>query len=493
TFFTGLFTTAISQSSTTVSVLTISLTDARLINLRQSSGIIIGTNIGTTFTAWIIVFFGLKYDILMLYLPLLLIGVPAYFFKKGLSRNWGLSIIGLALIFLAINLLKENIHNSFSINWLTNNSDESIYNVLFYLGIGVFITILIQSSSVVTALAIIMASQGEFSILLASALILGTNIGTTVTGQIAASIGNIHSKRVAYFHTLFNLVGVLIFLPFLKPISSYVNSVTPNVEFYIATFHTIFNVTTGIFFFLFLPKITLIIKTLRQHTSSSSQKLRYIDASMSVSPSIHIIKAYKEATKFASITAKTVKALNSLITESDEEKFKNGIQRIIKLEEKSDQLENTIRVYLDRLIESDLPPSGVRKLKQLSDVIHNLENVGDLSLKLAYLQKERKSKNAYFKPELRKHIIKIQDLVNSTTKLVIQNINEEEQNNISFKDAEELEEKINQCYKTALQEFYTQLEKENISTLSAVYYKEIIELYEDIGNFLFKVTKTLAH
>ncbi len=492
-FFTGLFTTAISQSSTAVSVLTISLADARLVNLRQSIGVIIGANIGTTITAWIIVFFGLKYNILILYLPLLLIGVPIYFLRRGLSRNWGLSIIGLGLIFLSINLLKENITDSFFVEWITHNDNESLRNIILYLVIGIFITAIVQSSSIVTALAIIMASQGEFSVMLASALILGANIGTTITGQIAASIGNIHAKRVAGFHTLFNLIGVLVFLPFLGYISSYINEITPNEEFYIATFHTIFNIVTGIFFFLLIPRVVLIIKRYtKQHTKQTLEELHYIDASMSISSSIHIIKAYKEATKFASIIIKTVKALDSLITESDEEKFENGVQRIIKLEKKGDQLEDTIRIYLDQLIESDLSPSGVRKLKQLSDIIHNLENVGDLSLKLAYLQRERKAKNAYFKPELRKNIIEIQDLVNSATKLVIQNINEEEQENIELKDAEKIEEQINECYKASLKEFYTRLEEGKVNTISAVYYKEIIELYEDIGDFLFKVTKALV-
>lgn len=492
-FFTGLFTTSVSQSSTAVSVLTISLADARLVNLRQSIGVIIGANIGTTITAWIIVFFGLKYNVLMLYLPLLLIGVPIYLFKKDLSKNWGLSIIGLALIFLSINLLKENITNAFFVEWIANNrGSQSFYNIVFYLMMGIFITALVQSSSIITALAIIMVSQVEFPVILISALILGANIGTTITGQIAASIGNIHAKRVAYFHTAFNVIGVLAFLPFLKWISNHIYVITPNEEFYIATFHTVFNIVIGILFFLFIPDVVAIIKKNAKQTKQTLDELHYIDASMSISSSIHIIKAYKEATKFASIIIKTVKTLDSLITESDEEKFENGVQRIIKLEKKGDQLENAIRHYLDQLIESDLSPSGVQKLKQLSDIIHNLENVGDLSLKLAYLQRDRKIKNAYFKPELRKNIIEIQSLVNSATKLVIQNINEEDKENIRLEDAKKIEKQINQCYKNSLKEFYIRLEEGKVNTISAVYYKEIIELYEDIGDFLFKVTKTLA-
>ncbi len=489
---TGLFTTSILQSSTAVSVLTISLADARLITFRQSIGVIIGSNIGTTITAWIIVFFGLKYDILMLYLPLFLIGVPIYFLKRDLSRNWGLSIIGLALVFLAISLLKESITtDSFFVDIITND-EESICNIVLYLAVGFFITALVQSSSIVTALAIIMASQGDFSVMLASALVLGANIGTTITGQIAASIGNVLARRVAHFHTLFNLIGVLIFMPFLKFISNYIDSITPNEEFYIAAFHTVFNVATGIIFFLFLPKAVLLIKKNTTIKKQASEELRYIDASMSVSTSIHIVKAYKEATKFASIIAKTINALDSLITESDEKKFENRVQSIIKLEKKGDQLENTIRIYLDQLIKSGLSPSDVYKLNRLSDIIHNLENVGDLALKLACLQRERKAKNAYLKPEQRNNIIEIQELVNSATKLVIQNINEENQENIRFNDAEKLEKLINSCCEKKLKGFYTQLEEGKLNVISALYYKEIIELYEDIGNFLFKVTKALV-
>ncbi|MFV0530458.1 MAG: Na/Pi cotransporter family protein [Flavobacteriales bacterium] len=489
-FLTGLFTTAFLQSSTAVSVLTISLADARFISFRRSAGVIIGANIGTTITAWLIVFFGLKYNILLLYLPLFLIGVPIYFFKRNLSRNWGLAIIGLAIIFLSISLLKENITHSFFIDWITVNDNTSIRNIILYLIGGFFITAFIQSSSVVTALAVITASQGDFSVMAASALILGANIGTTVTGQIAASVGNIFAKRVALFHTLFNVTGVILFLPFLNFISSYISDITPNEEFYIAAFHTLFNVITGIIFFLLLPKAVDLIKK-KTPKKNISEELHYIDASMSVSTSIHIIKAYKEATKFASIIAKTIKTLDSLITESDEKKFENSVQEIIRLEKKSDQLEDTIREYLNQLIKNDLSPSGVYKIMQLSDIIHHLENVGDLALKLAYLQKERKLKNAYLKPELRKNIIEIQDLVNSATKLVIQNINEEDSENIQFKDAQKLEKQINLCYKTSLKEFYDRLEEGKINTISAIYYKEIIEIYEDIGNFLFKVTITL--
>lgn len=490
-FFSGLITTAISQSSSAVSVLTISLADARLVNIRQSIGIIIGANIGTTITAWITVLFGLKYNISLLYLPLLLIGVPIYFFKRNSSRNWGLSIIGFALIFLSINLLKENVTNSFLIDWIENQNTESALSIVLFLLIGFLITALVQSSSIITSLAIITVSYGEFSVVLASALILGANIGTTVTGQIAASIGNLYAKRVATFHTLFNVIGTLLFLPFLKTISYQIDRITPNEEFYIATFHTLFNIVIGVIFFLFISKTVVLIKRYLPTKKPISEELHYIDASMSVSTSIHLIKAYKEATKFASIIVKTVKTLDGLITESDEEKFEKGVQQIIKLEQKSDQLEDTIRIYLDQLIESDLSSFEIRKLKQLSDIIHNLENVGDLSLRVAYLQRERKEKNAYFNPELRQSIIKIQELVNSATTLVIQNINEEDAGNIQFEDAEKIELQINQCYRDSVKEFYLQLEEKRTPTLSAIYYKEILELYEDIGDFLFKVTKSL--
>ncbi len=490
-FFSGLITTAISQSSSAVSVLTISLADARLVNIRQSIGVIIGANIGTTITAWIIVLFGLKYNVSLLYLPLLLVGVPIYFFRRNSSRNWGLSIIGFALIFLSINLLKENMTDSFLVDWVTHQDGESILSIGLFLLVGFLITALIQSSSIITSLAIITVSHGEFSIVLASALVLGANIGTTVTGQIAASIGNLYAKRVAAFHTAFNVIGALLFLPFLKSISLQIDAITPNEEYYIATFHTLFNVVTGLLFFMFIPKAVVLIKRYLPTKKAISEELHYIDASMSVSTSIHLIKAYKEATKFASIIVKTVKTLDRLITESDEAKFEDGVQQIIKLEKKGDQLEDTIRVYLDQLIESDLSSIEIRKLKQLSDIIHNLENVGDLSLRVAYLQRERKEKNAYFKPELRESIIKIQELVNSATTLVIQNINEEDASNIQFEDAKKLEAQINQCYRNALKEFYLRLEERRIPTLSAIYYKEILELYEDIGDFLFKVTKSL--
>lgn len=271
---TGFFTTAIIQSSSATTVMTVSLVNAGLITLVESVGLMMGANIGTTITAWIIATLGFRFDIYSLILPLFLVGLPLILNTKGKLKYWGEFVIGFAILFMGLNYLQQSIPDintdSEFVNWIRDSTGSGVMIRFLFVAIGALMTIIIQSSSAAIVLTMTMCVKGWISFELGACLVMGENIGTTITAEVASLIGNKNARRSARIHTLFNIIGVLwmvLLLPFFLQGISWITQtlfhqenpmlVPSSRDYGLASFHTLFNLTNVV---LLLPFSYYLIK-----------------------------------------------------------------------------------------------------------------------------------------------------------------------------------------------------------------------------------------
>src|SRR5690606_3811938 len=391
--FAGMVFTIGLQSSSIVSILTLSFVNAGLLNLRRAFSIIVGANIGTVFKLWFIILLGFAWDLESLALPLVAFSVVLLIFFKPKIANWANFLIGLSLIFLGFHFLNEVLpdfsDNAFFHGLIKKYTQEtSILNSLMFVLIGVFVTFLFHSSSVFMLFGAVLVSKG-MPIEQAVMMIIGANIGTTSTALIASTLGNRASKIVAWFHFFFNLAGAVLFF-FLVPsiIRLFQNYISTNSEMILVSFHTLFNVVSAI---LILPFLNGIADwTERKFLSNSDEKssLKLIGRPFGPSAKMYVYEANREIVKFAGITRQIVNNLDRMISESDDEKFKELRKRIYALEKEGDDLEKDILNYLNSIYHYEMSGEVAHNIHRLIEICHHLENIGDLALKIALVHKE---------------------------------------------------------------------------------------------------------
>jgi len=290
---TGLLITGIIQSSSATTVMVVSFVNAGLLNLIESIGVIMGANIGTTVTAWLISLLGLKINISILSLPLIGIGFPLLFSKKNKTKFWGEFIIGFAMLFMGLDFLKNSVPdiNKYPevLSFLANYTSHGVWSFLLFLGVGTVLTMIIQSSSATMALTLVMCNNGWISFDIAAAMVLGENIGTTITANLAAAVANVSAKRAARAHLMFNVMGVIwvsiFFQFFLKLIALFMLKSGGNSPFEdahsipiaLSIFHSAFNIVNTLIFIWFTKFIALIVtKMVPQGEESEEFRLQYI-------------------------------------------------------------------------------------------------------------------------------------------------------------------------------------------------------------------------
>jgi len=280
---TGFLITAIIQSSSATTVMMVSFVNAGLLSLIQSVGVIMGANIGTTVTAWLITILGFKVDMSLIALPIIAIGFPLVFSKNNSRKFWGEVIIGFAILFMGLGFLKEAVpdikNNHEVLGFIRNYTDHGFWSLLIFLGLGTILTMIIQSSSAAIALTLVMCYNGWITLDLAAAMVLGQNVGTTITANLAALVANVSAKRAAMAHLIFNVLGVIgiliVFKPFIGLIDWFVTKTEGSSAYYnplaipvaLSVFHTVFNVLNTVILFWFanyIVKIVEIIIPLRE-------------------------------------------------------------------------------------------------------------------------------------------------------------------------------------------------------------------------------------
>ena len=430
---TGAFVTASVQSSTATTVMTVSFVNAGLLTLAQAISIIMGANIGTTFTAWIMSA-GFSFNITDFVWPAFFIGILLIYSKK--RKMIGDFLFGVSFLLLGLGTLKAtgtdmHLENIPAVMSFFQSFDDNYVSYLLFLLIGGVMTMCVQSSAAVMAITMTLCSTGVLPIYLGIALVMGENIGTTVTSNIAALTANIQARRAAFGHMFFNIFGVIwvlcVFRPFVNMICGIVgyDDANPDVmllPFVLATFHTTFNIINTAILIWFIPQIEKIVCAIIKRTRNTEEeedfKLQFITGGILATPELSVLEARKEIGQFGIRIQRMFGMVRELMDETDDEKFVKLFTRIEKYEGISDNMEIEIGKYLNEVSDNHLSDDTKAKIRAMLREISELESIGDACYNLARVLNRRMKSSEDFNEKQRNNIIKMYELVDRSLTLM---------------------------------------------------------------------------
>ena len=387
---TGILITALIQSSSATTVMVVSFVNAGLMTLAQSIGVIMGANIGTTVTAWIISAVGFKVDIAAFSIPLLAIGMPLIFSGKGNRKSFGEFIFGFSFLFMGLAFLQD-IATSMGIGGmvagiLAHVPQDSFFTILLFIVVGALVTMIVQSSSAAMAITLMLFGMNipGFGFEEAAALAMGQNIGTTITAFMASLTANTQARRAALAHMFFNVFGVVAFLivfyPACNAVSWFVDSVMGggNDLFKLSAFHTAFNIINTLLLIGFVHQIEMLVcMVLPMKAQDEDYRLKFISGGLLSTAELSIMEAQKEIQNFAERCHRMFGFVSDLMQTADEAVFNKTFSRIEKYENITDSMEMEIAAYLNKVSEGRLSDASKTQIQKMLRQISELESIGD--------------------------------------------------------------------------------------------------------------------
>ncbi len=505
----GTFITTVIQSSSATTVMIISFVNAGLLTLVQSIGLIMGANIGTTATAWLISLFGFTIDLGQLSVPLIAFGFPMMFFKSNRVRSIGEFIIGFSLLFLGLGMLKNAMsglqEDPSVLHFLANFSDMGAWSVLLFVVIGTILTIIIQSSSATMALTIIMCNNGWITFDCAAAMVLGENIGTTVTANLASYVANTEAKRAARAHLIFNLIGVVwmlaIFPLFIKLIVYIIEAFggsSPITDPHsrpvaLALFHTLFNVFNTAVLVWFTPQIARLSTRMVKQKEDPKSRLAHLEGGLLSTSELSIIQAYKELSNYSKRSSRMFGFVRDLFRETNGEQFEKTYERIVKYENISDRLEVEIYNYLTQTSQDDLGVGGIRHVQIMFKVISDIEVMSDCNYKIAKIIKYKRDNNIWFNQELRDKVNEMFDMIDKAIAVMNNNMASVFSEKEGLKEAYVLEQKINKMETDFKRKYLYEMEDRELKYIAAVIFSEIISETERLADAVEQISEDILN
>lgn len=505
--FTGFVTTAIIQSSSATTVMVVSFVNAGLLSLKQSLGVIMGANIGTTVTAWIVAFLGFSVSMSDYALPIFLVAIVLLFSNRDNLKSWGEMLVGFAILFLGLELLKQGVPDVKgsveSLKFLESLSGHGTFSVILFVLMGTIVTVVVQSSSAAMAVTILLCERGIIPFEMAAGMVLGENIGTTITANLAAMIGNVHAKRAARAHLVFNLFGVIwmvcVFYLFIDLIDYLVSTKLPSPIAHqesrpiaLALFHTVFNICNVLLMFWFTKYITRLVIWMVPSKSDSDENfsLEYISAGLLVTPELFLLEAQKELAKFGKITSKMSKFFQTLMFEQDKKAKKKLYEKIAKYEEITDRVEIEITGYLSECAENDLSQESAMKVRGMLSITNELERIGDVFYQMSLTYKRKDEQKIWFTPEQRSNVKTLLEAVDEAFEEMTKNL-KKAQKDVSIDDAMKIERKINKLRDRFRAEHLSSIDKNEFNIRSGIIYTDLIYSCEKLGDHILNVTEAL--
>lgn len=548
---TGFFITALIQSSSASTVMVVSFVNAGLMTLAQSMAVIMGANVGTTFTAWIIALFGFKVDISAFALPLIGLAVPLLFSKKSKTKSIGEFTIGFAFLFMGLDMISKYVpdlqSNPEMFAFLQRYASMGFGSVLIFCLVGVVVTMIIQSSAAMFAITLIMCSKGWITFDLACALVLGSNIGTTVTPLLASMSGNVAAKRTAMGHLLFNLLGTLwtlaVFFPFVglnswiteeigqgdpAGLYNYVSNLQAtdpgmynqvmaaglptddgvvlhhrsviaqmqvSVSFGLSIFHTVFNlINLSIMIWLTNVYVKIVeILVPAKHSGDDEFQLKFISAGILSASELNISQAEKEMHVFAERVGRMLPMARDLVhTKAGSDDFNRTYSRLEKYEEISDRMELEIANYLNRCAEGRLSNESKRRLTAMLSIDSEIESIADAMLGVGKILLRKQESGVHFNDEIYSNIDLMFGYVEKSVGGMLKVLSNLE--NVDEHD-------IIACYnrEREINNLRNQLRTANVANIngrhyeyqSGIYYMDIISTLEKAGDFIINVVDTI--
>lgn len=544
---TGFFITALIQSSSASTVMVVSFVNAGLMTLAQSMAVIMGANVGTTFTAWVIALFGFKVDISAFALPLIGLAVPLLFSSKSRTKSIGEFTIGFAFLFMGLDMISKYVPdlqtNPEMFAFLQHYASMGFGSVLIFCAVGLLVTMVIQSSAATFAITLIMCSKGWIDFPLACALVLGSNIGTTITPLLASMSGNVAAKRTAMGHLLFNLLGTIwvlaIFYPFVDLnswITEEIGQGDPNalyryvtdlkvshpdlynsvfasslptadgdvlstrtmitqlqvsVSFGLSIFHTVFNLINLSIMIWFTKLYVKIVEILvpAKHQGDDEFQLKFITGGLLSASELNISQAEKEIHVFAERVARMLPMAKELInTKEGSDEFNRIYSRLEKYEEISDRMEIEIANYLNRCAEGRLSNESKRTIAAMLSIDSEIESIADCALGVGKILLRKQQAGVQFNDEIHANIETMFQYVDKAITnmiLLLKNLehNQESAIIVSYNCEREINNLRNQLRTNNI----SNINQHHYEYQSGIYYMDIISTLEKMGDYIINV------
>ena len=520
---TGLGITSVIQSSSATTVMVVSFVNAGLLTLTQAIGVIMGANIGTTVTAWMVSWLGFKADISILAVPMMLFGFLFSNSKKDRRKHIGELIVGFSLLFLGLSFMKDAVPDlrqtpevlAFVSSW----ASHGFGSVLLFLAFGTVLTLILQSSSATMAITLIMLSMGWIPFEMACAMVLGENIGTTITANIAASIGNTQAKRAAMSHTIFNVFGVLwaiiLFRPFLRLVGGITAALfglpNPAAEGFVVTsetsaestaalyglsmLHTLFNTINTLLLVWFtdwIAKAVSWIVRAPKNQESEGFRLKYIAAGPLATPELSVEQAFDEIIHFAQISKKGAQYARSAINENDSDKFETLCEKLVKYEEISDRIEYEIASFLNAVSADEISENTSMKIKSMYKIVGELESLGDSGAAISRILTRKNIHKKDFDATTTRKLNTMADAVIDAYDEMITNLMAAHTGKlVSITNAYNIEERLNNLRNNYRDVMIEGIENGSTNYQTSVYFMDIINQFERMGDFMINVSQDL--
>ena len=513
--FTGMFVTAAVQSSTATTLMTVSFVNAGLLTLAQAISVIMGANIGTTLTAWIMSA-GMSFDVSSLSYPAFFVGIILIYQKK--YRYIGDFLFGIAFLVFALATLRstgQDMHlgeNQVLLDFFASFDPNSFVTTIIFLLLGGVMTFCVQSSAAVMAITMILCSSGALPIYQGIALVMGENIGTTVTSNLAAMSANTQARRAAMAHMLFNVFGVVwilfVFRPFVDMVCGLVgydvmmtkDAVSPDVflsnaaklTFVLAAFHTCFNVANTFILIWFIPQIERFVCWIIKPKMADEEedfRLHFITAGFMKTPELSVLEAQKEIQQFSMRIQRMFGMVRELLTEKDEKKFNKMFTRIEKYEDISDNMELEIAKYLDEVSDAHLSDDTKAKIRAMLREISEIESIGDACYNMARtISRKYQGKQDHFIESQYDHIHQMMELTDQSLTYMNQLMN-------GRKEAFNITRSIN--IEKEINNYRNQLKAQNIVDINnheytyavGTIYMDLINECEKLGDYVVNVVE----
>ena len=540
---TGVFITALIQSSSATTVMVVSFVNAGLLNLLQSVTVIMGANIGTTITAWIISFFGFKFSIAAYSIPMIAIATPLLFSANGKRKSYGELILGFALLFMGLDLLKNSVpdlqSNPEMLEFLTRFTLSGFTSVIIFLIVGTLLTIVVQSSSATMAITLIMVSKGWISYELGAAMVLGENIGTTITANIAAIPANISAKRAALAHTFFNVTGIVwmlfLFYPFLNMVTNVAEFIgfgnptlfaqelsthpeavrilsdesgnltnqelsyqsqlmdyRASTSYGLALFHTLFNlINTFLMIWLAKAIANIVSFIIKKKATDEEFQLRYISTGMLSTSELSLIQAWNEIKSYGLRTQKMFAITRTFYAQASENEGVKLFTRLQKYESISDRMEVEIARYLTKVADGRLSDDSKHQIQKMLRVVSEIESVSDGCYNIARTLVRKNENNSVYTKDMDGNIVLMMNLVDKALQHMLDALENDHVSDDELNRSLNTENEINNLR--------NQLKTQNILDVNAkkyeyqesVTYMDIITECEKMGDYIINIVEAL--
>lgn len=528
---TGLGITSVIQSSSATTVMVVSFVNAGLLTLAQAISVIMGANIGTTVTAWLVSWLGFKADISILAVPLMALGFVFSISKKDHRRNISELIVGFSLLFLGLSLMKNSVPDlqktpevlSFIQGW----QGYGFGSVLIFLVFGTILTLVLQSSSATMALTLIMLNMGWVRFDMACAMVLGENIGTTITANIAAAVGNTSAKRAALAHTVFNVFGVIwaliaypVFLKLIGWITAGIfgvpdpaapdftvdvtydaNGLPVQTEsqtaalYGLSMLHTLFNTINTFILIWFVAAIEKLVCSIIKPSKDSGEevyRLKYIEAGPLATPELATEQAFDEIIHFAQISRNGLGYAGQAIRETDPDRFEELRGKLVKYEEISDRMEYEIAAFLNAVSEGDISEDTSRKIKAMYKIIGEIESLGDSGESISRILSRRNIHKKTFDQDTVRKLEDMVALVDGAYEAMIVNLNAAYKGElVEVSNACNAEDRINNLRNYLRDSEIEEIETNQKNYHTSVYYMDIVNELEKMGDFIINISQAL--